>query len=1056
MDACTRCRAPLPEGARFCPACGAELEPRPAAEERKLATVLFADLVGSTQLGEQDPERTRVTMDRFYDAMAAEVDRSGGTLEKFAGDAVMAAFGAPASLEDHAERALHAALAMQRRLAELFGGELQLRIGVNTGDVVVGRPREGSSFVTGDAVNVGARLEQAAAAGEVLAGERTVAAARGAFEFGRPRSVEAKGKPEGVACRPVVRALSLMRPRGVSGLHAAFVGRETELELLQTTYRRVAETGEPHLVSVIGEAGVGKTRLLRELWQWLAAQGPEPYQRTGRCLAYGQFTYWPLGEVLKEHLGILESDSPAQVREQLGSREILGLALGLDLARDLHPLAVRDRLHDAWVEFLADLAAERPVVLLVEDLHWAEEPLLDLLERLTRDVRGPLLLLATARPEVLDARAAWGGGRRNASMLWLEPLEQRDSSLLLDRLLAAELPRRLRDVVVERAEGNPFFVEELVGALIDSGVLVREVGWHVRDLPDDFAVPDSVQAILAARIDLLPPAEKAALQAAAVLGRIFWRGPVSELLDGAEPDFALLEDRDFVRRRSGSTLAGDVEYAFKHALTREVAYAGLPKSRRAPLHARFADWLEREGHGRDEHAGLLAHHYAEAVRPEDVDLAWSDEPSELARLRGKALHWLSRAAELALSRYALDDTVGLLRRAAELESDPEALSALWRRIGYANALKFDADEFVGAMNRALEATSDPSTKGAVYAELALQASQRAGMWPQAIEQRVVDAWIESALELAGPESPDRVKALLARVFWHYEGGEVLEASALAERIGDPVLRTIAWRARSIVAFQEHDYDQSLAWAQRTFELLDEISDPEQEVEAYELLVPAAAALGRFREARRLAKIHDELLSRMSPHHRVHGVSMLLEVEELAAGWETVRALTPRVEQTVEANLATPCVRNPRCLLIAALAHEKLGDARAARRLEESADAMPVDPLPVILNPVRVRLALARGELAFASRDFGEGTRRHRYWFGLAATSAQLDLLAALGERGRVEELAESIPAANVYLRAFAVRALGLVREDRELLEQAAASFDRMSLARHTAETRALL
>ena len=374
MAFCPNCGRPVPADARFCPGCGNPLSsPAEPSEERKLATVLFADLVGSTELaGSQDPERTRALLNRFYDAMAAEIDGAGGTVEKFVGDAVMAAFGAPAAQEDHAERALHAALSMQRRLDELFGDSLSLRIGVNTGDVVVGQPREGSSFVTGDAVNVAARLEQAAEPGEILVGERTAAAVRGAFEFDEPTTVEAKGKAGGVACRRLVRALSLMRPRGVGGLRRAFVGRERELEALQAAYGRVRDEARPRLVTIMGEAGVGKTTLVRELWQWLGSQSPEPLRRTGRCLPYGQgITYCPLGEVVREHLGLLESDPPETVRRRLGPHEILGMTLGLEAPSDLHPLAARDRLHQAWVGFLEELVAERPAVVLVEDLHWA-------------------------------------------------------------------------------------------------------------------------------------------------------------------------------------------------------------------------------------------------------------------------------------------------------------------------------------------------------------------------------------------------------------------------------------------------------------------------------------------------------------------------------------------------------------------------------------------------------------------------------------------------------------------------------------------------------------
>src|SRR6266516_2783477 len=545
MGPCAQCGTALPPDARFCPACSAPVEADPEpAEERKLATVLFADLVGSTALaGAQDPERTRIVLDRFYDAMAAEIDAAGGTVEKFVGDAVMAAFGAPAALEDHPERALHAALGMHRRLDELFGDQLALRIGINTGEVVVGRPREGSSFVTGDAVNVGARLEQAASAGEILVGERTAAAVRGAFELEEPVTIEAKGKPDGVVSRRLVRALSLMRPRGVGGLHQAFVGREEEFDELRTAYERVARDEQPRLVTIVGDAGVGKSRLAREVWAWLAAQERQPIQRTGRCLSYGHGTaYWPLAEILREHFRILDNDPPAVVAERLGGRRYLGLTLGLDA------------------------------------------------------------LPATVAGE------------------------------LLDELLGVELPPSVRNAVVERAEGNPLFVEELLATLIDRGVLARRGGaWSCVELPPGFEVPDTVQAVLAARIDLLPPTEKAALRAAAVIGRVFWTGPVYELVGGM-PDFDLLTDRDFVRRRAGSSLPGEREYSIKHALTREVAYGGLPKAKRAQLHAGFARWLEGGGERSDEHAALLAHHYAEAVRPEDVDLAWSGNERTQAAL----------------------------------------------------------------------------------------------------------------------------------------------------------------------------------------------------------------------------------------------------------------------------------------------------------------------------------------------------------------------------------------------------------------------------------------
>ena len=524
MPTCPSCEAILPARARFCPNCAARIDAAPAREERKVATVLFADLVNSTELGgSQDPERTRAMLERFYEAMAAEIAEAGGTVEKFVGDAVMAAFGAPASQEDHAERALHTALAMQRRLHELFGETLSLRIGVNTGEVIVGTPREGSSFVTGDAVNVTARLEQAAEPGEILVGERTAMAVRGAFEVSEPITVEAKGKPAGIRARRLIRAVSLSKPRGVAGLPSAFVGREDELRELQDAYDGVADRRQPFLVTIIGEPGVGKTRLVREFWAWLDTESPETMRRTGRCLPYGHgTTYVPIAEIVREHFGLRDSDPPAIVRERLGERQLLGMTLGLEAPSGLHPLAARDRLHAECARFFAELARENAAVLLIEDLHWAEPLLLELLDSVLRDVDAPVLVLATARPEFADEHGFWRGRGRDKSSVWLEPLAASDAERMLDRLVPAQLPEHLRQRILERAEGNPFFVEELVRTLIDQGVLARANGqWSVREAVEDVVIPDSVQAVLAARIDGLDVPDKAGLQAAAVIGRVF-------------------------------------------------------------------------------------------------------------------------------------------------------------------------------------------------------------------------------------------------------------------------------------------------------------------------------------------------------------------------------------------------------------------------------------------------------------------------------------------------------------------------------------------------------
>ena len=1058
---CSSCGAQLPEGARFCPACGTAVEAAAPAEERKLATVLFADLVGSTAFADsEDPERVRATLERFYDAMTEEIERTGGTVERFAGDSVMAAFGAPAALEDHAERALHAALAMQRRLAETFGDELALRIGVNTGEVVVGQPREGTSFVTGDAVNVGARLEQAAAPGEVLAGERTVAAVREAFEFGVPRVVEAKGKPEGLTCRPVSRALTLMRPRGAGTFGRVFVGRESELELLRATYRRAVAQGEPHLLTILGEPGVGKTRLVRELWEVLSDEEPAPLRRTGRCLAYGDgITYWPLGEIVKEQFGILEGDPPERSRERLRNHELLGLTLGLDVARELHPLDARERLHEAVVRFVEEVAAERPLVLLVEDVHWAEDDLLDALERVLRDAGARVLLLVTGRPELLSRRPNWGAGRRNTATIWLERLQRESIEQMLDGLLSTELPAAIEELVVDKAGGNPFFVEELVGELVEAGVLERHDGaWRTGELPEGFSIPDSVHAVLAARIDRLPPTEKAALQAASVVGRVFWPSAIVHVLADGEPSFEVLEERDFIRARGDSSNAGEREYAFKHALTREVAYSSIPKARRGRLHAALADWMTATDRATDEYASLLAYHYSEAARPEDADLVWGDDPSELERLRTAAVAWLRRAGELASGRYELEEAVDLFTRAVELSRDDYERALIWREIGRTHAFRYDGDAMRGALLRSLEGPLSDRERADVYAFLAFQASIRSAMWSIRLNRHLIEEWVEAALELAEDGSDAQVRALVARA--NVEPAEISEAelervTKLAEALGDLQLHSHAFGARSCAAFERRRFREAAAWNERRLEFLSEIDDPDQLCETYESSVPVVVTLGGVHEARRLAERHGELARRLSPHHRVHALSLSLEIADVLGDWEAVASDTDRVVDAVSENLATPCVRNPRGLLLLALAHLLLGDEVRATELEREGEQIAGSGYDTYLSGPRTRIALARGDRATAAALAELPLERSFVW-GPGVFAARLDVLVALRRYDSIENEAPSLLQAGTLVEPFALRALGAVRGDDELLDRAQALFATLGLDWHAAQTERLV
>jgi hypothetical protein len=626
------------------------------------------------------------------------------------------------------------------------------------------------------------------------------------------------------------------------------------------------------------------------------------------------------------------------------------------------------------------------------------------------------------------------------------------------------LPPELRSLVVEAAEGNPFFVEELVATLVDRGVLARANGsWEARALPEGFAVPDTIQALLSARIDLLSAAEKAALQAASVIGRVFWSGPVYELLEGLTPDLRVLEEREFVRRRPGSSLPGETEFAIKHALTREVAYASLPKARRAHLHAAFARWLEGVGEGRAEHAALLAHHYAEAVRPQDADLAWGGQEDRLEELRGSARAWLRRAAALAVAQYALDDAVALLGRALELEDEPHGQAELWHALGVAHALKFDGEPFRAAMERAIELTDEPLAQADLYADLAMQTAARAGMWRRLPELALVDGWVDRAIELAVPGSAAHVKAALARTMWQRSSDPArsaraaAEASVLAERLGDVELRSAARVTRVLTDILLGDYDGALVWAERCFELRDELKDPDLVCDVYMAGSLASAARGRFGEARRLAELHDGTAVKLTPHHRVHGVAILLEVEELAANWARARELEARVVESVEENLATPCVRSPRSLLVCAVGAEVDGDGPRARALEARARELWMEGFGLALEGPLLRLALIRGDLVEVSRLVDQpAPPRVSNLMNLAAEATRLDGLAELGELSAVEADAVALLGRSSYLEPFAARALGRVRGDEALLRRALDRFEEMGLDWHAEQTRALL
>jgi len=985
--------------------------------ERKLATLLFADLVGSTALGDKlDPEHARDLLEQFYDAMEAEIALGGGTVEKFIGDAVVAVFGAPAAQEDHAERALQTALWMLERLRKLFGDRLALRIGVNSGEVVVGRPREGSSFATGDAVNVAARLEQAAAPGQVLVGERTATLVGDAFEFGEPSTVEAKGKKDGVVARELRRMVAPRRPRGGHGLVSTFVGRERELDWLQ----QVSVTDEARFALVVGEPGLGKTALVRELRERLPAG---TIFRLGRCLSYGRsVTYSPLADVLRQELGLREEDSAL---EKIAGNEILGLTLGLDVAGDLEPRAAVLALQDAWVRLVSDIGARGPAVVVLEDLHWATEPLIELLARVLSDAAGPVLILGTTRPG--------RSGLPSGETLILEPLGDDEAGELIDRALAAPLDAEARELVVRHAEGNPFFVEEVLSDLLDRELLTRRQGGWALDA-EALTIPDSIQGVLAARIDLLDPPAKDALLAGAVIGRSFSTAGLAALV-GSAAEVRTLVERGFVRPT-------EPELVFKHALTRDVAYDCLPRAERARRHAAYADWLEGED-ASDGRASTLAYHYMEAVDPEIADLAWRDRDQDAARLRASALRWLRRAAELALARFDLDDALGLLERAAELRPDD---GELWHSIARVTALKFDGTAFWESMQKTLDLTADPGELGELYAELSFESTMRGAMWKVAPDWAIVVGWIRQALEHAQPDTRAYAYGLVGKAMLEDDIPAAERAIAIAERLDDVELLSFGLFAHSANAQLTADFATASELALRRLGLVRRINDPDHLALIHWGSATAELGLGRLEDAEHHALRHEAIAARLTPHHEVHAIGNLVTLDEAAGRWDRLHERTEWSERAVAANADTPCVYNPRNLLASAVACAALGLDDEAHRLEAQESALGFEGYEFWLDPLRARLALIRGKLdrVEALLDGSEKWSWQVYNF-VGSIATRLDAFVAVGRADEAVEDAERYAIPGTYLEPFALRTLGIARADSALVVQAQKRFEAMGL-----------
>jgi len=674
--------------------CGSPLtEAAPAArQERKVLTVLFADLVGFTSRAESmDPEDVRALLGPYWTRLRAELERFGGTVEKFIGDAVVALFGAPVAHEDDPERAVRAALAIREWVTD--EGELQVRIGVNTGEALVSlgaRPAEGEGMASGDVVNTAARLQSAAPVNGILVGEQTYRATERAIEYHEHEPVQAKGKANPVPAWVAVQARSRLGVDLARASGAPLIGREQELELLRAAFVRAVDERIPQLVTLVGVPGIGKSRLLGELFAAIDRGDRLVRWRQGRSLPYGEgISYWALGEMVKAQTGILETDGPEKAAGELHEaverlmddasetawvdshlRPLVGLAAE-ELTGDR-----RGEAFAAWRRFFEALADDRPLVLVFEDLHWADEGLLDFVDHLVdwlTDV--PVLVVASARTDLLTRRPTWGGGKPNATTISLAPLSDEETAQLVHALLERSvLPVELQVTLLERAGGNPLYAEEFVRLAGESG---RE----------GLELPESVQGIISARLDALEPADKELLQDAAVVGKVFWSGALSAI--GSRERFAVeerlhgLERRELVRRERRSSVAGESEYAFRHVLVRDVAYGSIPRAERSERHRGAAEWIESLGRPED-HAELLAHHYLAAL---ELARAAGVDERELVVAGAAAL---LRAGERAVALNAFANAARFFEQTLELGVEEESRPRVLFRLG--SALRRAGDE----------------------------------------------------------------------------------------------------------------------------------------------------------------------------------------------------------------------------------------------------------------------------------------------------------------------------------------------------------------------------
>ena len=802
MRACPVCSQENLDTARFCSACGAALTSEPPREERKVVSVLFADLVGFTSRAEQlDPEDVRAVLAPYWERLRSELEKRGGTVEKFIGDAVMALFGAPVAHDDDPLRAVGAALAIRDWAREEH--DLQVRIAVNTGEALVilgARPAEGEGMAAGDVVNTTARLQTAAPVNGVLVGETTYRATRDVVEYAEREPVVGKGKSEPI---PVWEAVRVRSRLGVDVERTAlpFVGRTRELGVIVDAFERAKSEREPQLVTLVGVPGIGKSRLVGAFFAHLEGQPDLVWWRQGRALPYGDgVSFWAVAEMVKAQAGIEENDPPDICAEKLRSNVAQLLADEAErewVIDHLLPLVGVDHggaggdSAPAWRAFFESLAERRPLVMVFEDMHWGDEGLLDFIDHLVDWATGvPILVIATARPELLDRRPSWGGGKLNVSTIALTPLSDEEAAQIIHAVLdQAALPAETQRALLERAGGNPLYAEQFARLYTERGSA------------DDLPLPETVQGLIAARLDGLSPEEKRIVQDASVYGKVFWAGAI----DAHDEALHSLDRKGILRRERRSAVGGETQYVFRHVLVRDVAYGQIPRAARGETHVRAADWIESLGRA-DDHAELVAHHLAAG---DELGVEVGDRARITFRRAGDRARALG--AWPAAERYYAQ---ALASWPAEDGEYPKLVAAC-----------------AGARARATGDTDQ--------LEAALDALEAAGLWEDAAQfaaSAAMTVWyatgdprsfLERGLKLLDgrPASPARAELLAesARIHWFrgdYDRAErdLAEAVELAPAHGSNELRASLLVTQGVVAMAAGDLDEGRRLTDTAIEL----------------------------------------------------------------------------------------------------------------------------------------------------------------------------------------------------------------------------------------------